>query len=78
MDNFDEYLRQDEPNKAEKAKVWKPLNDTVKLEIDTANDTVNDYRIANVYYRIISYRNALLKSTLQYEPENCDCKLFFI
>ena len=23
MDNFDEYLRQGEPNKAEKAKVWK-------------------------------------------------------
>lgn len=23
MDNFDEYLRQDEPNKSEKAKVWK-------------------------------------------------------
>lgn len=23
MDNFDEYLRQGEPNQAEKAKVWK-------------------------------------------------------
>lgn len=23
MDNFDEYLRQGEPNKVEKAKVWK-------------------------------------------------------
>lgn len=23
MENFDEYLRQGEPNKAEKAKVWK-------------------------------------------------------
>ena len=23
MDNFDEYLRQSEPNKAEKAKLWK-------------------------------------------------------
>lgn len=23
MDNFEEYLRQGEPNKAEKAKVWK-------------------------------------------------------
>jgi hypothetical protein len=23
MDNFDEYIRQGEPNKAEKAKVWK-------------------------------------------------------
>lgn len=23
MDNFDEYLRQGEPDKAEKAKVWK-------------------------------------------------------
>jgi len=23
MDNFDEYLRQGEPNKEEKAKVWK-------------------------------------------------------
>lgn len=25
MENFDEYLRQNEPNKAEKAKVWKPV-----------------------------------------------------
>lgn len=23
MDNFEEYLRQGEPNKAEKAKIWK-------------------------------------------------------
>lgn len=26
MDNFEEYLRQGEPNKAEKAKVWKTAN----------------------------------------------------
>ena len=81
MNNFEEYLRQCEPNKAEKAKVWKmaiglqqvdglkpsdylfsenllhnenhllknremhvhyvtPVNDTVKTQNDTVNDTV--------------------------------------
>jgi predicted HTH transcriptional regulator len=81
MNNFEEYLRQGEPNKAEKAKVWKmaiglqqvdglkpsdylffenllqnenhllknremhvhyvsPVNDTVKTQNDTVNDTV--------------------------------------
>ncbi|HAH55819.1 MAG TPA: hypothetical protein DCM02_11215 [Flavobacterium sp.] len=70
--NFDEYLRQGERNKVEKAKVWKLFNDTVKLKVDTVNDTVNHYRIINVYYRVISYQKALLKSSLQYKTENCD------
>ena len=32
MNNFDEYIRQDEPNKAEKAKVWKTAIDLQQVD----------------------------------------------
>jgi hypothetical protein len=54
MDNFDEYLRQGEPNKAEKAKVWKNreihlLSETVNDPANTPNDLVNDL-VKKIYY----------------------------
>jgi len=42
MDNFEEYLRQDEPSKAEKAKVWKTA-----IELQQVDGlTPSDYLIA--------------------------------
>ena len=56
--------------KQKKQKFGKPLNDTVKLKVDTVNDTVNYYRIIISYYRTISYKIAQLKSIQQDKPEN--------
>jgi predicted HTH transcriptional regulator len=55
MDNFDEYLRQGEPNKAEKAKVWKNreihlLAETVNDPANTPNDLVNDLVKRNILH----------------------------
>ena len=64
MDNFDEYLRQGEPNKAEKAKVWKTaigLQQVDGLEpseylIATAKQNIEgDISIDEVKQRIDSY-----------------------
>jgi len=64
MDNFEEYLRQGEPNKAEKAKVWKTaiglqLVDGLKPSdylISTAKQNIEgDISIVEVKQRIDSY-----------------------
>ncbi len=64
MDNFEEYLRQGEPNKAEKAKVWKTaigLQDVDGLKpsdylIETAKQNIEgDITIEEVKQRIDSY-----------------------
>ena len=48
MDNFDEYLRQGEPNKSEKAKVWKTA---IGLQqVDGLNPS--DYLIATIKQNI--------------------------
>lgn len=64
MDNFEEYLRQGEPNKAEKAKVWKTAIGLQKVDglkpsdylIKTAKQNIEgDITIEEVKQRIDSY-----------------------
>lgn len=64
MDNFEEYLRKGEPNKAEKAKVWKTaigLQQVDRLKpsdylIETARQNIEgDISIEEVKQRIDSY-----------------------
>ncbi|MCG7281999.1 Fic family protein [Chryseobacterium taklimakanense] len=64
MDNFDEYLRQGEPNKAEKAKVWKTAIGLQQVDglkpsdylIETAKQNIEgDITIDEVKQRIDSY-----------------------
>ncbi len=64
MDNFDEYLRQGEPNKAEKAKVWKTAIGLQKVDglkpseylIETAKQNIEgDITIEEVKKRIDTY-----------------------
>ena len=64
MDNFDEYLRQEEPNKAEKAKVWKTAIGLQQVDglkpsdylIATAKQNIEgDISIDEVKQRIDSY-----------------------
>lgn len=64
MDNFDEYLRQGEPNKAEKAKVWKTAIGLQQVDglkpsdylIATAKQNIEgDISIEEVKQRIDSY-----------------------
>ncbi len=64
MDNFDEYLRQGEPNKAEKAKVWKTAIGLQQVDglkpseylIATAKQNIEgDISIDEVKQRIDSY-----------------------
>ena len=64
MDNFEEYLRQGEPNKAEKAKVWKTAIGLQEVDglkpsgylIDTAKQNIEgDITIEEVKQRIDSY-----------------------
>lgn len=64
MDNFDEYLRQGEPNKAEKAKVWKTAIGLQQVDglkpsdylIETAKQNIEgDITIDEVKKRIDSY-----------------------
>lgn len=64
MDNFEEYLRQGEPNKAEKAKVWKTAIGLQKVDglkpsdylIETAKKNIEgDITIEEVKQRIDSY-----------------------
>lgn len=64
MDNFDEYLRQGEPNKAEKAKVWKTAIGLQQVDgltpsnylIETAKQNIEgDISIEEVQCRIHNY-----------------------
>lgn len=64
MDNFEEYLRQGEPNKAEKAKVWKTAIGLQQVDglkpsdylIATAKQNIDgDISIEEVKHRIDSY-----------------------
>ena len=64
MDNFEEYLRQGEPNKAEKAKVWKTAIGLQEVDglkpsgylIETAKQNIEgDITIEEVKQRIDSY-----------------------
>lgn len=64
MDNFEEYLRQGEPNKAEKAKVWKTAIGLQQIDglkpsdylIETARQNIEgDITIEEVKQRIDSY-----------------------
>ena len=64
MENFDEYLRQGEPNKAEKAKVWKTAIGLQQVDglrpseylIETAKQNIEGYiTIDQVKKRIDSY-----------------------
>lgn len=64
MDNFEEYLRQGEPNKAEKAKVWKTAIGLQQVDgikpsdylIETAKQNIEGYiSIDEVKLRIDSY-----------------------
>ncbi len=64
MENFDEYLRQGEPNKAEKAKVWKTAIGLQQVDglkpsnylIETAKQNIEgDITIDEVKKRIESY-----------------------
>jgi len=64
MDNFEEYLRQGEPNKAEKAKVWKMAIGLQKVDgltpseylIETARQNIEgDITIEEVKQRIDTY-----------------------
>lgn len=75
MDNFDEYLRQGEPNKAEKAKVWKTAIGLQQVDglkpseylIDTAKQNIEgNISIEEVKQRIDSY----YKQHPIKEPEN--------
>ncbi len=42
MENFDEYIRQGEPNKAEKAKVWKTAIGLQQVDGLTPSDYFDD------------------------------------
>ena len=73
MDNFEEYLRQGEPNKAEKAKVWKTAIGLQQVDglkpsdylIETARQNIEgDITIDEVKQRIDSY--------YKQHPENND------
>ena len=75
MDNFDEYLRQGEPNKAEKAKVWKTAIGLQQVDglkpsdylIATARQNIEgDISIDEVKQRIDSY----YKESPVTDPEN--------
>ncbi len=64
MDDFDEYLRQGEPNKAEKAKVWKTAIGLQQVDglkpseylITTAKENIEgDITIGEVKKRIDTY-----------------------
>ena len=66
MENFDEYIRQGEPNKAEKAKVWKAAIGLQQVDglkpsdylIETARQNIEgDITIEEVKQRIDSYYN---------------------
>lgn len=81
MENFDEYLRQGEPKKAEKAKVWKTaiglqqvdgLNPSEYL-IETAKQNIEgDITIEEVKKRIESYYQQHPTKTAEDRTEEAD------
>ena len=81
MDNFDEYLRQGEPNKAEKAKVWKTAIGLQQVDglkpseylIETAKQNIEgDITIDEVKQRIDSYYKQHPTKTEQDRTEEAD------
>jgi fido (protein-threonine AMPylation protein) len=76
MDNFDEYLRQGEPNKAEKAKVWKTAIGLQQIDglkpsdylITIAKQNIDgDITIEEVKQRIDSY---YIQHPVKNDPDN--------
>ena len=81
MDNFDEYLRQGEPNKAEKAKVWKTAIGLQQVDglkpseylIETAKQNIEgDITIDEVKKRIDSYYQQHPTQTAEDRTEEAD------
>ena len=81
MDNFDEYLRQGEPSKAEKAKVWKTAIGLQQVDglkpseylIETAKQNIEgDITIDEVKQRIDSYYKQHPTKTEQDRTEEAD------
>lgn len=81
MDNFDEYLRQGEPNKAEKAKVWKTAIGLQQVDglkpsdylIETAKHNIEgDITIEEVKQRIDNYYQRHPTKTKEDRTEEAD------
>mgnify|MGYP000937996256 FL=1 len=81
MENFDEYLRQGEPNKAEKAKVWKTAIGLQQVDglkpsdylIETAKQNIEgDITIDEVKKRIDSYYQQHPTKTNEDRTEEAD------
>ena len=81
MDNFEEYLRQGEPNKAEKAKVWKTAIGLQQIDglkpsdylIETAKQNIEgDITIEEVKQRIDSYYKQHPTQTNEDRTEEAD------
>lgn len=81
MDNFEEYLRQGEPNKAEKAKVWKTAIGLQQVDglkpsdylIETAKQNIEgDITIEEVKQRIDSYYKQHPTKTNEDRTEEAD------
>lgn len=81
MDNFEEYLRQGEPNKAEKAKVWKTAIGLQQVDglkpsdylIATAKQNIEGYiTIEEVKQRIDSYYKQHSTQTDEDRTEEAD------
>ncbi len=81
MENFDEYLRQGEPNKTEKAKVWKTAIGLQQVDglkpseylIDTAKQNIEgDITIDEVKKRIDSYYQQYPTKTNEDRTEEAD------
>lgn len=81
MENFDEYLRQGEPNKAEKAKVWKTAIGLQQVDslkpsqylIETAKQNIEgDITIEEVKKRIESYYKQHPTKTDEARTEEAD------
>src|SRR5690606_30949627 len=81
MDNFDEYLRQGEPNKAEKAKIWKTAIGLQQVDglkpseylINTARQNIEgDITIEEVIQRIDSYYKQHPKQSNNDRTEEAD------
>lgn len=81
MENFDEYLRQSEPNKAEKARVWKTAIGLQQIDglkpsnylIETAKqDIEGDITIDEVKKRIDDYYQKHPSTTYENRTEEAD------
>jgi len=86
MHNFDEYLRQGEPNRAEKAKVWKTAIGLQQVDglkpsdylIETARQNIEgDITIDEVKQRIDSYyKQHTLNDTVKTRPDTVNDTVF--